>query len=143
MPLSNVKLKWKIFSNFVAFSEYPNFNQVEGQKYQKSLDFIYGCSLKYQIMPYINNALKIMNCHFSRLAAPSTSRSSSSNPASTASRRSRPSPSPTRRSRPTTQATIPVGGHTSVKMSTKRKSPGRTVINPSNTSKVQTSNSRY
>jgi len=62
-----------------------------------------------------------------RLAAPSTSRSSSSNPASTASRRSRPSPSPTRRSRPTTQATIPVGGHTSVKMSTKRKSPGRTV----------------
>ena len=34
----------------------------------------------------------------------------------------------------TTQATIPVGGHTSVKMSTKRKSPGRTVINPSNTS---------
>ena len=117
------------------------------------MDFIYGCSpqsrrnrgcsflfvmFPYQIMPYMNNALKIMNCHFSRLAAPSTSRSSSSNPASTASRRSRPSPSPTRRSRPTTQATIPVGGHTSVKMSTKRKSPGRTVINPSNTSKVQT-----
>jgi len=66
-----------------------------------------------------------------RLAAPSNSRSSSSNPSgsSSAARRSRPSPSPTRRSRPTTQATIPVGGHTSVKMSTKRKSPGRTVPN--------------
>jgi hypothetical protein len=60
-----------------------------------------------------------------RLTAPSNSRSTSSNPS--ASRRSRPSPSPTRRSRPTTQTTIPVGGHTSVKMSTKRKSPGRTV----------------
>ena len=61
-----------------------------------------------------------------RLAAPSTSSRSSS---STGARRSRPSPSPTRR-RPaqpggtTTQATV---GHTSVKMSTKRKSPGRQV----------------
>jgi len=68
-----------------------------------------------------------------RLGAPSNqTRSSSSNPSGTSSstaRRSRPSPSPTRRSRPTTQTTIPVGGHTSVKMSTKKKSPGRTAPN--------------
>lgn len=57
-----------------------------------------------------------------RLTAPNSRSASSST-----TRRSRPSPSPTRRSRPTTQATIPVGGHTSVKMSTKRKSPGRTL----------------
>lgn len=55
-----------------------------------------------------------------RLTAPNSRSASNSNPSS---RRSRPSPSPTRRSRPTTQATIPVGGHTSVKMSTKKKSP--------------------
>ena len=61
-----------------------------------------------------------------RLAPPSAPSSRSSS--STGARRSRPSPSPTRR-RPapvgtTTQATV---GHTSVKMSTKRKSPGRQV----------------